>query len=361
MSDNEISPSVAVDPDPSTGISPIMSDLHMDDDQLEVDSNKVEPALPSKDDPASNRNPIPDPLKPAATTSAHPAPRKPAPTKEEATAIMKEMGHALDDDISARVALPYPKHLIHLPSGFISLALRIAELLQSLKPNATSHGGKDFKKLLLQAVALLSSNDTTRLEAAMLTLHSLSLVADSGKASHIAAWGEQFLLWSEENQVLMREALDLFETMCQPGCKPLTLWYFKHALSRKPMVPFSALLGRYTPAHVRKSVEGLKTVLTALKDHGKPMSCKEFQKEARKIAKPRPVRERESTSQTSALRKEVMRESRKVAAAVAVVAETMGDDDQASFLSKLEILRKVPSLDDAVEFLLPLQKRRRVN
>ncbi len=333
----------------------------MDDDQQEVDSNKAEPALPSKESPA----PYSDPSKPAAYhASPQPASRKAPPThaaiKEEAAAIMKAMESALDDR-SSPVALPYPKHLVHLPSGFIVLALRIAELLRSLKPNATSHVDKDFSKLLHRAVALLSTNDTTRLEAAMLTLHSLALVAASKKASNIAAWGEQFLLWSEENQVLMREALDLFETMCKPGCKPLTLWYFQHALSRQPILPFSALLGRYTPAHVRKNVESLKTVLASLKSHGKPMSCKEFQKEARKIAKPRPARERESTSKTSTLRKEVMRESRKVAAAVAVVAETMGDDDQAAFLAKLELLRKVPSVDDAVEFLLPLQKRRRVN
>ena len=160
----------------------------------------------------------------------------------------------------------------------------------------------------------------------------------------------------------MREALDLFETMCTKGCKPLTIWYFQHALSRTPMLPFSALLGRYTPAHVRKSTANLINILTTLKNHGKPMSCKEFQREARKIPKPAVQRERPSVAKTSSFIQMVLRESRKVARCVALVAETMSAADQDLFLGSLGKLPKEPSLDDASDFLqFPLQKRRKLN
>jgi hypothetical protein len=314
-------------------------------------------------------NPASYPPVPAASSSApsstNPivltqAPARKPPT-EQVARILSFIEQAFQDK-APRTDLPWPKHPVSLPTAFVSIALPVAEALRSLKPSIRSPVGMDFSALLNQAVKLLNINDTTRLEAAMLTLHSLHLAGQSKLGSHIAAWGEQFQLWSEENRILMREALDLFETMCTKGCKPLTIWYFQHALSRTPMLPFSALLGRYTPAHVRKSTANLINILTTLKNHGKPMSCKEFQREARKIPKPAVLRERPSVAKTSSFIQTVLRDSRKVARCVALVAETMVADDKDVFLGSLGTLPKEPSLDEASDFLqYPMQKRRKPN
>ena len=313
------------------------------------------PSVPSSDATATS----------AVSVSAQPAGSKAAIAltviNEQAATIVQTIGEAFNDK-TPRTALPFPKHSINLPAGFISVASLVVEVLRARKSKVDSHKGKDFSALLKQAVLLLNNNDTTRLEAAMLTLHSLHLAAASTLGSNIAAWGEQFMLWSEENRVLVREALDLFETMCEPSCKPLTLWYFQHALSSQPMLPFSALLGRYTPAHVRNSPANLATVLTALKAHGKPMSCKEFQRQAKKIPKPSAKRVRPSVAKTSKLTQKVLKESKKVARCVAVVAETMGSADQDVFTGMIDTLSDEASLDKAVAFLdYPMQKRYRAN
>ena len=402
MSDNESLSSEAPHTPPlSSGISPDVSKLSMLDEQEEADDDDVEelpkestashplPTAASFSSPPSDddrrqvehvqelmrQKVVPNPLSypPSSAASASPssssdasAPgRKPsaavATINQQVAAIMKSIDQAFREK-APQTDLPWPKHPVSLPTDFVSIALPVVEVLRSLKPSIRSPVGMDFAVLLKQAVQLLTINDTTRLEAAMLTLHSLHIVAQSKLGSNIAAWGEQFLLWSEENRILMREALDLFETMCTKGCKPLTIWYFQHALSRTPMLPFSALLGRYTPAHVRKSTANLINILTTLKNHGKPMSCKEFQREARKIPKPAVQRERPSVAKTSSFIQTVLRDSRKVARCVAVVGETMVADDQDHFLGALGMLPKEPSLDEAVEFLqYPMQKRRKAN
>lgn len=406
MSDNEsLSSGEPHSPPLSSGISPAVSKLSMLDEQEEqeeaddTDDNGdfekesavphplptafLSSAPPSEDDlrQAAHVQELmrqkavsdPDPYPPLPTASSSPASSSApsAPSRKSSAAvvaidervatIIKSIDRAIVKD-APRVSLPFPKHNVHLPAAFVGIALQAAEVLRSLKPSIRSAVGQDFTALLKQAVSLLSINDTGRLEAAMLTLHSLHLAAQSKLGSNIAAWGEQFLLWSEENRILMREALDLFETMCWPECKPLTIWYFQQALSRKPMLPFSALLGRYTPAHVRQSTKNLTSVLTTLKNHGKPMSCKEFQREARKIPKPAVLRERPSVAKTSSFIQTVLRDSRKVARCVALVAETMTADDKDFFLGSLGTLPKEPSLAEASDFLeYPMQKRRKPN
>jgi hypothetical protein len=402
MSDNESLSSEALHTPPlSSGISPDVRKLSMLDEQGEADDDDDEefstestashplPTASSFSSPSSedDRRQIehvkevmrqqavsnPDSYPPILATSSSPASssapsapaRKPsaavATINQQVAAIIKSIDQAFREK-APQTDLPWPKHPVSLPTDFVSIALPVAEVLRSLKPSIRSPVGMDFTALLKQAVQLLNINDTTRLEAAMLTLHSLHIVAQSKLGSSIAAWEEQFLLWSEENRILMREALDLFETMCTKGCKPLTIWYFQHALSRTPMLPFSALLGRYTPAHVRKSTANLINILTTLKNHGKPMSCKEFQREARKIPKPAVQRERPSVAKTSSFIQTVLRDSRKVARCVALVAETMTADDKDVFLGSLGTLPKEPSLDEATDFLqYPMQKRRKPN
>ena len=412
MSDNDSeSTEASISPDVSAGVSPDLRSLSMSEKHAESDAeDDADSAEPTKESTTSrpmpaassffdedalhqahqgqeylrqtavanpNTYPLPPPASPpsvpssdavatsAASASAHPAGSKAAialaAVHERAAAIVQIINQAFDDK-TPRTALPFPKHSINLPAGFISVASLVVEVLRARKSKVDSHKGKDFSALLKQAVLLLNNNDTTRLEAAMLTLHSLHLAAASTLGSNIAAWGEQFMLWSEENRVLMREALDLFETMCEPGCKPLTLWYFQHALSSQPMLPFSALLGRYTPAHVRNSPANLATVLTALKAHGKPMSCKEFQRQAKKIPKPSAKRARPSVAKTSKLTQKVLKESKKVARCIAVVAETMGPTDQDVFTGMIDTLPDEASLDEAVAFLEhPMQKRRRAS
>ena len=289
------------------------------------------------------------------------------PTSEVIKLQVETILQAIDQATNERqswqlTALPFPKHLVHLPESFISIALPVAEVLRYLKSSVGPHADRNFQALLKQAVKLLAANDTTRLEAAMLTLHSLHIAASTNLASNIELWGEQFLLWSEENKILMREALDLFETMCIPSCKELTNWYFQQALSSKPMVPFSALLGRYTPAYVRKNPKNLTSVLTTLKDHGNPMSCKEFQRVARKIPKPAAQKKRPSVAKTSSFTQMVLKESRKVAYCVGVVGEAMSSADKVVFSGMLDALPKEPSLPEAITFLqYPVQKRRKPN
>ena len=323
------------------------------------------PSAPPPSVPPSDAAAAPADGVSAPATQAQAPGRKPPATAEaideKAATVVRTIERAFDDK-APRTVLQFPKHHVHLPASFVAIALPVVDVLRARKSNTGSRAGKDYSALLKLAVLLLNNNDTTRLEAAMLTLHSLHLAASSNLGSHIASWGEQFMLWSEENRVLMREAFDLFETMCHPDCRSLSLWYFESALSSQPKLPFSALLGRYTPAHVRKTPANLTSILATLKQHGKPMSCKEFQREARKISKPGVQRPRPSVARTSPLTKKVLSESKKVARCVAVVAETMEAADKDKFAAMVQMLPKEALLDEAVAFLeYPMQKRRKTS
>ena len=236
MSDND---SVSSEPyltsPKSAGVSPDLGVLSMDDHAEVDDDNRAQTIGPTTST-ADTAHSSPA-VHPAGSASSHhasssasalplsglssiphdlpqSAARKPSPQVDE---ILR----AIDQATNAKApstALPFPKHQVNLPVSFVSIALPVADVLRSLKPSIGSHTGKNFQSLLKQAVKLLNTNDTTRLEAAMITLHSLHLAASSNLGSHIALWEEHFSLWSEENKVLMREALDLFETMCTPNC-----------------------------------------------------------------------------------------------------------------------------------------------
>ena len=98
--------------------------------------------------------------------------RKPPATAEaideKAATVVRTIERAFDDK-APRTVLPFPKHHVHLPASFVAIALPVVDVLRARKPNTGSRAGKDYSALLKLAVLLLNNNDTTRLEAAMLT------------------------------------------------------------------------------------------------------------------------------------------------------------------------------------------------
>ena len=209
MSDDESVASEALhSPPSSSGISPDVRQLSMLDEQEEADDDEEavefakESTGPRSSPTASSSSSshsedvlsqvehikelmrqkatsIPDSYSPVPAASAPPASstgpgasaQTPArkPPAEQVARILDLVEQAFQDK-APRTDLPWPKHPVSLPTAFVSIALPVAETLRSLKPSIRSHASQDFSALLSQAAKLLNINDTTRLEAAMLTL-----------------------------------------------------------------------------------------------------------------------------------------------------------------------------------------------
>ena len=278
----------------------------------------------------------------------------------------KDILASLRDAIASpeKELLSFFKTNIELPKPFIALAIRIAQHIQAKRPGTCYRAKDSTVKGLLNYVSSLLNTDSSRLEAAVLTLHGLSLVVACPKGTATRSstqelWEQQWRLLSEENRTLMRESLELFRTMCEPACRPLTLWFFEDQLSHRPHFPFSALLGRFTPAHVRASDQHLATVLTKAKSHSGSLTCTDFKELSRDIPRPPPKRKRNSLKRPPTFRQRGNKVSRNIAAAVLIVAEAMDREEQEQFLQLAEKLPTAPLMEDGMSLLtLPgLRKR----
>ena len=166
----------------------------------------------------------------------------------------KDILASLRDAIASpeKELLSFFKTNIELPKPFIALAIRIAQHIQAKRPGTCYRAKDSTVKGLLNYVSSLLNTDSSRLEAAMLTLHGLSLVVACPKGTATRSstqelWEQQWRLLSEENRTLMRESLELFRTMCEPACRPLTLWSSKFNSPPARTFPSQPCLGASPP------------------------------------------------------------------------------------------------------------------
>ena len=282
------------------------------------------------------------------------------------TALLTCLGDAISS--SQKTVFTFFRAKIELPNPFVALAFRFAQKIRANQPGSSYSSERYTVNELLSYVNSLLNTDSSRLEAAMLTLHGLSMVVACPKSTATESstgeqWELQWRLLSEESRTLMRESLELFQTMCEPACKPLTLWFFENQLSSHPHFPFSALLGRFTPAHVRGSVQYLTNVLNKAMSQTEALTCIEFNELFRAIPRPLPKRKRDSVKKPPTFRQRGIKMHRSIATAVLVIAEAMDSEEQEQFMQLAENLPLAPLIEDGIRILaLPgMRKRLRLN